>query len=134
MKKLMMRVMMVATAALTGLVFSGCMAVSGLSGTKPLTPLQQYVAACTSYDMALQGVTLLGETGKIQKPVIDQMILASHQFTPICLQPNPPANMTDVTKQITNALTNGVLQEGLQYMKTHPTALPAVKASGVTKP
>ena len=121
------RMLSLTLTALVGISLSGCGTTAGLNmfGQKPPTQLQQYAMACTSYDMALQGVTMLGAMGVIQKPVIDQTILASHQFTPICEQTTPPANLAAVTQQLTNAVTSGVLQEGLQYMKTHPLPVAA---------
>ena len=115
--------------ALAGLALT----LDACSGIPTLTPQQQYAMACTNYDMALVGVTALGQAGVIGKPVIDQTILASHQFTPICSQPTPPANMVQVTQELTNAVTSGVLQEGLQYVKKNPTVLATPKALAITK-
>ena len=119
---------MAAALALSGaiLMLEGCSGMGSLG--LPTRPDQQFAVACTNYDMALVGVTALGQAGVIGKPVIDQTILASHQFTPICEQKTPPTDMVQVTQQLTNAVTSGVLAEGLAYIKKNPQALTKLAA------
>ncbi len=121
MKRIVKRVAFLALAA-GSMALTGCAGLSGLQ-LKPLTPTQQFAMACTNYDLALQGAILLGNVGVANKIQVDQAILVSHQFTPICEQGTPPANMVQVTQQLTNAVTSGVLQEGLQYVQKNPQAL-----------
>ncbi len=124
----MKKLYLVAAAALaaSSLMLDGCSTTGGLNlGIKPLTPTQQFTLACGTYDLGLQGAVALGQQGLIPKPALDQTILASHQFTPICEQKTPPANMIELTQQLTNAVTSGVLAEGLQYMKKVQAAAPA---------
>ena len=118
MKKTLTALAVLAVAAL-----QGC-STAPMNAANPNGPTQvqtTFLGTCTSYEAAISAVPLLYQAGKINKATVDQVILVSHQFTPACLQKTPPANAAALTKQMTDALTSGVLAEALQYSKTAAT-------------
>ncbi len=118
-----MKKIFLATAIAATLVMQGC-STAPMNAANPNGPTQAQVAflgVCTSYETAISAVPMLKSAGKINQATVDQVILASHQFTPACLQKTPPANAAALTQQMTNALASGVLAEALNYSKTAAT-------------